>query len=202
MFPRNTAHRIQRRFFSGRPALHGQSQYQTVRSATETAAVSSSGASSTLAVKPARPLRRYLGRAFGLSVVGGAGAIAYGYNTDEGFWRFCEFFRRCVPIVLHYRYMELCNNQTEKFEMLHDLYAETAMDIVLHMKGSILTGARIHGVMIIQHYGLLCLCPPSSGEMPHLVNYQRKPHSLLSIIVFCPRRWQVRKKFDPPQATT
>ena len=65
----------------------------------------------------------------------GLGATFYQYQRDEGFRRFCKFGRHCLPIFLHYRYVELTDNRSESFERLHRLYVRRVMDIVTDMKG-------------------------------------------------------------------
>jgi len=64
-----------------------------------------------------------------------AGGFGYAYKTDEGTQRGVKFLWHAIPILAHYRYTELFNNETAEYERLHVLYADRTMNIVLMLGG-------------------------------------------------------------------
>ena len=100
-----------------------------------------------------RKFRKYTFRFFGGSIlIGGIGVGGLLY-FDEGFRRQAQFYRPAIPILAHYKLMEytheyvyqtslknilkLKDNRTlnDKYEDLHQLYAQKILDIILDLKG-------------------------------------------------------------------
>ncbi|GAB5037507.1 glycoside hydrolase [Nannochloropsis oceanica] len=94
-----------------------------------------------------RSLKLWPGALFALGMGGAAGT--YRYQTDEGTRRSVYFWSRAFPIYLHYRYVKSQvqhlpeAEQEEAYKPLHEKYAPTAVDIVLHLKGFYIKIAQV-----------------------------------------------------------
>ncbi|EQC27135.1 hypothetical protein SDRG_15036 [Saprolegnia diclina VS20] len=80
------------------------------------------------------------------------GGVYYGSQVDEGFARSLYFYTKAMPAYIHYRSKQVYINdvlqlsqdeQDAHYEELHDLYAPTLYDVVLHLKGFYVKLAQI-----------------------------------------------------------
>ncbi|OQR82811.1 glycoside hydrolase [Achlya hypogyna] len=87
----------------------------------------------------------------GLSAALGGG-VYYGSQVDEGFARSLFFYTKAMPAYIHYRTKQVVmedllklpsHEQDAHYEELHDLYAPTLYDVVLHLKGFYVKLAQI-----------------------------------------------------------
>ena len=89
---------------------------------------------------------------YSLIAGGVGGAIGFGiYSYDPGFKRQCDFYVRAFPALAHYKWMELTHQYLyepeiipffhsdktldEKYEELHQKYAQYILDVILDLKG-------------------------------------------------------------------
>lgn len=80
------------------------------------------------------------------------GVIGYGvYAYDPGFKRQCDFYIKAFPCLAHYKYVEYTHEYLykpkwipyfksdktldEKYEELHEKYAQFVLDVILELKG-------------------------------------------------------------------
>ena len=74
------------------------------------------------------PLARLATRAAGAVVAGGASGGIYLYNTDDGIKRSFQAYSTFIPVIAHYRALELADKYTstasdEDWEKLDERYA-------------------------------------------------------------------------------
>ncbi|OQS00018.1 glycoside hydrolase [Thraustotheca clavata] len=107
---------------------------------------------STLAAPKRSSVASLLGKSFvAVSAALGAG-VYYGSTVDEGFARSLFFYTKAMPAYFHYRTKQIYiddilkldeKEKDEHYEELHDKYAPTLYDVVLHLKGFYIKLAQI-----------------------------------------------------------